>query len=113
MLCPDGWEEHRILKSHRKNSDSNLYCKSQDSERPVKPIIHEGKDAHEQKLTFVQSNLEKAEDALSMTTETSDSGMLGTHGTPSELGMEEARGTLMLLFALRKSLVLRFLSKRL
>lgn len=70
----------------------------------MKPLIHQGKDTHEEKLAFVQSNSEKAEDALSMTTETSDSGMLGTHGTPSEHAMEEARGTLILLYSFRKSL---------
>ena len=46
----------------------------------------------QERLAFVQSYLEKAEDARSMRTETSDSGMPGTNGASSELGMEEAKG---------------------
>ena len=46
----------------------------------------------QERLAFVQSYLEKAEDARSMTTETSDSGMPGTNGASSELGLEETNG---------------------
>lgn len=48
----------------------------------------------QEELAFVQEYLEKAEDARSMTTETSDSGMPGTHSAPSELGMDEKSGKL-------------------
>ena len=36
----------------------------------------------------------KDTDAYSITTETSDSGMPGSHGAPSEFGMEETSGKL-------------------
>ena len=48
----------------------------------------------EDKFSYIQSYLEKAEDtdAHSTTTETSDSGMPGSHGAPSEFGAEETSG---------------------
>ena len=50
----------------------------------------------EDKFYYIQSYLEKAEDtdAYSITTETSDSGMPGSHGAPSEFGTEETSGKL-------------------
>ena len=86
---------------HRRNSDSYLYCKVRDGEEPKErssKLDRSAKDqaryVDQQKLAFVQEYLEKADDARSMTTETSDSGIPGTHGQPSELGMEETGGKL-------------------
>ena len=99
LLGPGSRGEEQSIKMSRRNSDSNLYCKARDSERsketsiqPEKPLMNQAKYLDQEKLEFVQSYLEKADDARSVTTETSDSGMLGTHGTPSELGMEETSG---------------------
>ena len=58
------------------------------------PAMTETKYLDQEKLAFVYDYLEKAEDARSITTETSDSGMLGTHGAPSELAAEETSGKL-------------------
>ena len=50
----------------------------------------------QEKFSYIQSYLEKAEntDAYSITTEASDSGMPESHGAPSEFGMEETSGKL-------------------
>ena len=50
----------------------------------------------EDKFHYIQGYLEKAEDTdkFSTTTETSDSGMPGSHGAPSEFGTEETSGRL-------------------
>ena len=64
-------------------------------ERPFKletPALNEAKYLDQEKLAFVYDYLEKAEDARSMTTETSDSGMPGTQSASSELGMDEKSG---------------------
>ena len=62
---------------------------------------------HQDKFSYIQNYLAKAEDidAYSITTETSDSGMPGSHGAPSEFGMEETSGKLKLLtyFILEKN----------
>ena len=86
---------------HRRNSDSSLYCKARDGEvpkertiQPENPVLSQTKYLDQERLAFVQRYLEKAEDARSVTTETSDSGMQGTHGAPSELGIDEASGNL-------------------
>ena len=86
-------------KRNRRNSDSNLYCKARDGEgpnerivEPENPLLNQAKYLDQERLAFVQRYLEKTEDARSMTTETSDSGMPGTHGAPSELGIEEISG---------------------
>lgn len=90
----------RIL---RRNSDSNLYCKTLLSEvtgprqSPVlatRPPINQSGYMDPERLAFVQSYLEKSEDTRSMTTDTSDSGVPGTHETPSEFGVEEISGKL-------------------
>ena len=105
LVCPDSCKEERPLTMHRRNSDSNLYCKTREDEgpkertiQPDKPVESEARYLDQEKLAFVQSYLEKAEDARSVTTETSDSGMPGTHGAPSELGMEETSGKTNALF---------------
>ena len=85
----------------RRNSDSYLYCKVRDGEgtkersgQLERPAKDQARYLDQQKLAYVQDYLEKADDARSMTTETSDSGMPGTHCAPSELGMEETGGIL-------------------
>ena len=95
------------MNMQRRNSDSNLYCKAREVEgpkettQPDKPVVNQAKYLDQEKLAFVQSYLEKAEDARSVTTETSDSGMPGTHGAPSELGVEETSGKINAIFALK------------
>ena len=98
------------MRMHRRNSDSNLYCKTRGGEQPKEsrskaenPVMHQdqGPDGQEEeryryldqeRLAIVQSYFEKAVDARSMTTDTSDSGMPRTHGAPSEFGLEEISG---------------------
>ena len=101
FVFPDGREEERPMKMHRRNSDSNLYCKALDGEMPKertfqleKPATRRAKYLDQERLAFVQSYLDNFEGAGSMTTETSDSGMPGTLGAPSELGMEEEGKTI-------------------
>ena len=101
---------------HRRNSDSSLYCKEWYNERPKgriiqqeQPVINQaknldrGRDGGEEeqsryfdreKLEFVVRylNKENTHDARSETTETSDSGITGTHDVQSELGIEETSG---------------------
>ena len=94
--------EETTVKMHRRNSDSSLYCKAwygeEPKERAIQPVTNQAKYLDQERLAFVQSYLEKAEDARSMTTETSDSGMPGTHGTASQLGMEDTTGTTKVFF---------------
>lgn len=87
------------MRIHRSNSDSNLYCKTMVSESSRQtPVITERHSISQasyldqERLAFVQSYLENAEDARSMTTETSDSGVPGARGTPSEFGLENTSG---------------------
>lgn len=104
LVRPDHQKGHRSMKIHQRNIDSL------DSEertiQPEKLVMNQPKyldpdpGTHErewsrylaqERLAYVQSYLEEA-DAVSMTTETSDSGIPGTHGAPSELGIEETHG---------------------
>ena len=87
------------MRIHRSSSDSNLYCKTMVSEgsgqtRDIteRRSINQSRYLDQERLAFVQSYLENAEDARSMTTETSDSGVPGTRGTPSEFGLEDTSG---------------------
>ena len=87
------------MRIHRRNSDSNLYCKTMVSEGSGQtPVITERRPVNQsryldqERFAFVQNYLEKAEDARSITTETSDSGIPGTHGAPSESGLEDTSG---------------------
>ena len=87
------------MRIHRSNSDSNLFCKTMVSEDSGQTTIiterrptNQSRYLNQERLAFVQSYLEKAEDARSMTTETSDSGVLRTRGTPSEFGLEDTSG---------------------
>ena len=93
------------MRLHRRNSDSNLYCKERGGEQPKEsrskaenPVMHQDQEEErpryldQERLAIVQSYFEKAVDARSMTTETSDSGIPRTHGAPSEFGLEEISG---------------------
>ena len=104
---PDSCVEAKPMRIHRSNSDSNLYCKTMVSEDSGQtPIITERRLANQsryldqERLAFVQSYLKKAEDARSMTTETSDSGVSGIRGTPSEFGLEDTNGKSVNTFSL-------------
>ena len=63
---------------------------------------HDGKEMKrpkyldQEKFSYVQNYLEKSE-AHSVTTEPSDSGLPRSHGTLSELGMEEISGKIKIL----------------
>ena len=103
MEDASGRQEERYKTLHRSNSDSSLYCKAgggptERKVHPEKPVTDQAKYLDQEKLAFVQDYLEQAEDVRSMTTETSDSGMPGTHGAPSELGIEETSGKLNATF---------------
>ena len=96
---PDSCVEAKPMRIHRSNSDSNLYCKTMVSERSgqtpgitERRYINQFRYLDQERLAFVQSYLENAEDARSMTNETSDSGLPGTRGTPSEFGLEDTSG---------------------
>ena len=96
---PDSCVEAKPMRIQRSNSDSNLYCKTMVSEGSGQtPDITERRSISQSRyldqgrLAFVQSYLENADDARSMTTETSDSGVPGTSGTPSEFGLEDTSG---------------------
>ena len=80
---PDSCLEAKPMRIHRSNSDSNLYCKTMVNEDSGQtPIITERRPTNQsryldqERLAFVQSYLEKAGDARTMTTEISDSGVL-------------------------------------
>ena len=60
--------------------------------QPGQPVLNQANYLDQDRLEFVHRYLQMAEDTRSMTTETSDSGMPGTHGAPSEIGMEETTG---------------------
>ena len=96
---PDSCVEAKPMRIHRRNSDSNLYCKTMvregSGQTPVlteRRPINQSRYLDQERFAFVQNYLEKAEDARSMTTETSDSGIPGTHGAPSEFGLEDTSG---------------------
>ena len=93
------------MKIHRRNSDSNLYCKAMVSEGSGQtPLVTERRPVNQsrfldqERFAFVQNYLEKAEDAQSMTTETSDSGVPGTLSAPSEFGLEDTSGKSVNIF---------------
>ena len=104
---PDSCVEAKPIRIHRSYSDSNLYCKTMVSEGSRQaPDITERRSSNQsryldqERLAFVQSYLENAEDARSMTTETSDSGVPGIRGTPSEFGLEDTNGKSVNTFSL-------------
>ena len=68
--------------------------KSGEEERPVQPdqpVLKQANYYDQDRLAFVMSSWQMAEDTRSMP-ETSDSGVPGTYGAPSEIGMEETFG---------------------
>lgn len=81
----------RPRERRRRNSDSNLYCKSRDEETARSKKEVETKYLDSEKLAFVQSYLQNIQEVHSMTTETSDSG-IKTHGEPSDFEMEAISG---------------------
>jgi len=60
--------------------------------------VQERGEWHE-KLAYIQSYLEQSKDSdsHSVTTELSDSGMMESHGAPSEIGIEETSGKILLM----------------
>ena len=54
--------------------------------------VNQSRYLDQERFAFVQNYLEKAEDARSMTTETSDSGIPVTLSAPSEFGLEDTSG---------------------
>ena len=84
-------ESERSTKRLRRNSDSELYCKSKDAE------ISEGDKEQDQflaeeKYSFVQRYLEQVHDTRSAITSTGESGFV-TEGTATEVGhLEDIAG---------------------
>ena len=84
-------ESERSTKRLRRNSDSELYCKSKDAE------ISEGDKEQDQflaeeKYSFVQRYLEQVHDTRSAITSTCESGFF-TEGTATDVGhLEDVAG---------------------
>lgn len=99
FVASGSWEEARPLRIQRRNSDSSLYCKTPfgeglkqtlaPTERPPK---RQSRYLDPEKERFIQSFLKTTEDTSSVTDESSDSGMPGTHSALSDLGTEETSG---------------------
>ena len=84
-------ESERSTKRLRRNSDSELYCKSKDEE-----INEGGKEQDqflaEEKYSFVQRYLEQVHDTRSAITSTGESGFV-TEGTATDVGhLEDVAG---------------------
>lgn len=87
---------------HRRNSDSSLYCKPQETDEtgekgkePETASKEQAKYLDPDRAAFVQSYLENVYDAHSITTDTSDSAV---EMAESELGVEETSGNLRYVF---------------
>ena len=100
------------MELKRRNSDSNLYRKAQGSEstnyliQSEKPEENQTKYLDDERRALLQSYLENTEDVRSVTTETTDSGIPGTHGTPSAFGIEETNGKeIVFIFCSQRSLI--------
>ena len=84
-------ESERSTKRLRRNSDSELYCKSKDAE------ISEGDKEQDQflaeeKYAFVQRYVEQVHDTRSAITSTGESGFV-TEGTATDVGhLEDVAG---------------------
>ncbi|KAJ7333606.1 CCR4-NOT transcription complex subunit 6-like, partial [Desmophyllum pertusum] len=95
----------RPRERRRRNSDSDLYCKTRDDEigeSKKESEISPGEEAKYQdseKLAFVQNYLQNIHETHSMTTETSDSG-IRTLGEPSNIEMQDITCKYHLLFGL-------------
>ena len=84
-------ESERSTKRLRRNSDSELYCKSKDEE-----ISERGKEQDqflaEEKYSFVHRYLEQVHDTRSAITSTGESGFV-TEGTATDVGhLEDVAG---------------------
>ena len=84
-------ESERSTKRLRRNSDSELYCKSKDEE-----ISERDKEQDqflaEEKCSFVQRYLEQVHDTRSAITSTGESGFV-TEGTATDVGhLEDVAG---------------------
>ncbi|KAJ7377977.1 hypothetical protein OS493_025293 [Desmophyllum pertusum] len=95
----------RPRKRRRRNSDSNLYCKTRDDEigesknEPGISLGEEPRYLDSEKHAFVQNYLQNIHETHSMTTETSDSG-IRTLGEPSNIEMQDITCKYHLLFGL-------------
>ena len=83
-------DSERSTKRRRRNSDSELYCKSKDEEISDKKLDQRRAD---EKYSLVQRYLvEQVPDTSSTITSTSESGF-GTEGTATEVGhLEDVAG---------------------
>ena len=84
-------DSERSTKRRRRNSDSELYCKSKDEE-----ISERDKEQDqflaEEKYSFVQRYLEQVHDTRSAITSTGESGFV-TEGTATDVGhLEDVAG---------------------
>ncbi|KAJ7369454.1 CCR4-NOT transcription complex subunit 6-like [Desmophyllum pertusum] len=106
-LGTEGLENvERPRERRRRNSDSDLYCKTRDDEigeSEKESEISPGEEAKYldfEKLAFVQNYLQNIHETHSMTTETSDSG-IRTPGEPSNIEMQDITCKYHLLFGLK------------
>ena len=84
-------DSERSTKRLRRNSDSELYCKSKDEEISERDKEQDQLLA-EEKYSFVQRYLEQVHDTRSAVTSTGESGFV-TEGTATEVGhLEDVAG---------------------
>ena len=84
-------DSERSAKRRRRNSDSELYCKSKDEEISERDKEQDQLLADE-KYSFVQRYLEQVHDTHSAITSTGESGFV-TEGTATEVGhLEDVAG---------------------
>ena len=84
-------DSERSTKRRRRNSDSELYCKSKDEEISERDKEQDQILADE-KYSFVQRYLEQVHDTRSAVTSTGESGFV-TEGTATEVGhLEDVAG---------------------
>ena len=84
-------DSERSTKRCRRNSDSELYCKSKDEEISERDKEQDQLLA-EEKYSFVQRYLEQVHDTRSAVTSTGESGFV-TEGTATDVGhLEDVSG---------------------
>ena len=84
-------DSERSTKRRRRNSDSELYCKSKDEEISERDKERDQLLA-EEKYSFVQRYLEQVHDTPSAITSTGESGFV-TEGTATDVGhLEDIAG---------------------
>ena len=82
-------DSERSTKRRRRNSDTELYCKSKDEEISDKELDQLLAD---EKYSFVQRYLEQVHDTRSAITSTGESGFV-TEGTATDVGnLEDVAG---------------------